>query len=110
MDKGWPQAISVEELAEWRKRDEAVQILDVREAWELDVCRISGSDAIRMAELPRRLDELARDRPVVIVCHHGVRSRQVVFWLRHGGWTNVINLDGGLDAWARRVDPDMATY
>ena len=85
-------------------------ILDVREAWEFDLCRVPGSQHIPLGDLPARLHEIARDRPLVVVCHHGVRSRAAQVFLLRQGFTRVQNLVGGLDAWARRVDPTMAIY
>ena len=72
-------------------------LLDVREPWEFDICHIDGSVNLPMGQLPARLDELDGHDEIVVICHHGVRSRQV-------------NLDGGVDAWARSVDPDMPVY
>ena len=46
----------------------------------------------------------------MVICHHGIRSRQVAFYLEHLGFTRIVNLSGGVDAWAREVDPEMAVY
>ena len=87
-----------------------VELLDVREGWEVSLCAIAGSRHIPMNEVPTRIDELPRDRALVVVCHHGTRSLQVAQWLRARGFENAINLDGGIDEWARAVEPGMATY
>ena len=63
-----------------------------------------------MSTIPTNLKQLDKDRETVVICHHGVRSRRVAYYLEQAGFTNVINLRGGLDAWARSVDVDMATY
>jgi Rhodanese-related sulfurtransferase len=63
-----------------------------------------------MNSVPGRRDELQSDRETVVVCHHGGRSMQVASFLERNGFTNVYNLSGGVDAWAREVDPTMATY
>lgn len=89
---------------------EPIELLDVREAWEVDLCAIAGSRHIPMNEIPTRIEELPRDRALVVVCHHGTRSLQVADWLRAQGFENAINLDGGIDSWARLVEPGMATY
>ena len=89
---------------------EPIELLDVREAWEVDLCAIAGSCHIPMNEIPTRIKELPRDRALVVVCHHGMRSLQVAEWLRAQGFENAINLDGGIASWARLVDPSMATY
>jgi rhodanese-related sulfurtransferase len=85
-------------------------LLDVREPWELAICRIEGSQSIPMQQIPQALAELERERPIVCICHHGIRSFQVARFLEFQGFGRVINLDGGVAAWAREVDPGMATY
>lgn len=89
---------------------ETIELLDVREGWEVALCAIAGSRHIPMNDVPERADELPRDRALVVVCHHGTRSMQVAQWLRAQGFENAINLDGGIDQWARTVEPGMATY
>ena len=85
-------------------------LLDVREPWELAICRIDGSRSIPMQQIPQALAELERERPIVCICHHGIRSFQVARFLEFQGFGRVINLEGGVAAWAREVDPGMATY
>jgi len=85
-------------------------LLDVREPWEFRHCHIEGSQLIPMGQIPSTLDELDRDREVVVICHHGVRSQQVAWFLGRAGFQRVINLAGGIDAWARDLDPEMPTY
>ena len=87
-----------------------VALLDVREAWEFEVCRIEGSRLIPLSQLPARLGELDPDRPTVVICHHGVRSLRAAAYLEHCGFGDVVNLNGGIDAWARTVDQGMAVY
>jgi rhodanese-related sulfurtransferase len=85
-------------------------LLDVRQSWEFDVCRIPGSVLVPMASLSARLTEVDSARPVVVICHHGVRSYHAARFLEHNGYGQVINLTGGVDAWAKEVDPVMPTY
>jgi rhodanese-related sulfurtransferase len=85
-------------------------VLDVREARELDVCRLDGAVHIPMAEVRARTEELPTDRPLVVVCHHGARSQMIVDFLRGAGFDNAVNLDGGIDAWACDIDPSMPRY
>ncbi len=85
-------------------------LLDVRESWELALCVIEGSIAIPMSEIVDRLHEIDRARGWVVVCHHGLRSLQVAMLLQHEGFPQVHNLHGGIDAWARTVDPGMRQY
>jgi len=100
------------QLAAWRADASraAPLVVDVREPWELDVCRIDGALAVPLAELPRRAHELPRDRDLVLVCHHGSRSLHAAAWLARAGWPRVHNLTGGVAAWADQVDPAMARY
>jgi rhodanese-related sulfurtransferase len=86
------------------------QLLDVREPWELAICRLDGITHIPMRQVPGALDQLDPRRPVVVICHHGIRSQQVALYLDHQGFRQVLNLQGGVDAWARDVDTAMHTY
>ena len=94
--------------------DPAPLLLDVREPWELAAARIrpARGDAvdIPMMSIPARLAEVDRTRPVVCICHHGVRSAQVVAFLLHIGYPTVYNLAGGIDAWSTQVDPSVPRY
>jgi rhodanese-related sulfurtransferase len=85
-------------------------LLDVREPWEFGICRIEGAQLVPMRQIVASLSQLDRDRETVVICHHGIRSQQVALYLEHQGFTNVINLQGGVAAWARDVDPAMPTY
>lgn len=85
-------------------------LLDVREPWEWDRARIEGSELIPMREVPARLDELDPEREVVAICHHGGRSQQVAMYLEKNGFPKVHNLQGGVDAWSRTVDPAVPLY
>ena len=85
-------------------------LLDVREEWEFDRCKIDGSILIPMSQIPNELDELDPDRVTVVICHHGIRSRHIGIYLEREGFEHVINLSGGVAAWARDVDPQMAVY
>lgn len=104
--------LSAAELAAWRAdagRDAPV-LVDVREPWELERCRIDDSRSIPLRELPAQAADLPRDRDLVLVCHHGGRSAQAATWLARNGFARVHNLEGGVDAWALTVDPGMRRY
>ena len=105
-----PLQIDVEELARWQQEHAPHTVVDVREPWEVEICRIAGSIDVPLGELPERLDEVPRDRPVIMLCHHGVRSLKATLWLRNQGLDQAINLAGGIDAWARRIDRAMPVY
>lgn len=90
--------------------DSAPVLLDVREPNEFEYCHIDGSVHMPMASVPARLAELDRDAQTVVICHHGGRSMQVAMFLKQQGFSNVINLAGGVAGWARQVDPTMPQY
>ena len=103
--------ISPEELHRRLQADEDIQLVDVREDLEFDYCHLPGSYLLPLGEVPRRAAEIRAEGPVVVICHHGVRSAQALGYLRQRlGRTNVVNLRGGVAAWAARVDPDFPTY
>ena len=85
-------------------------LLDVREPWEFDICHIAGSNNLPMGQIPQRVEELPDSGEIVVICHHGVRSQQVIRFLQGQINASLINLDGGVDAWARQVDDDMPLY
>jgi rhodanese-related sulfurtransferase len=85
-------------------------LIDVREPWEFEYCRIDGSMLIPLGELAARIDELPAGRPLVIVCHHGNRSRYAAAMLQQSGFGDVYNLRGGVEEWAAAVEPTMRRY
>lgn len=85
-------------------------LLDVREPWEFDVCRVPGARLMPMRSIPTSYLELQPDAETVVICHHGARSYQVAMFLEQQGFSNVINLYGGMAAWSRDVDPSTAAY
>ncbi|MGB5260175.1 MAG: rhodanese-like domain-containing protein [Gammaproteobacteria bacterium] len=85
-------------------------LLDVREPWEYKIVHLDESVLIPMRQIPGALDTLDPDRETIVICHHGIRSRQVALYLEHNGFTNVINLRGGMDAWAKDTDASLPTY
>ena len=84
-------------------------LVDVREAVEADIAQIAGSLLIPMGSLPQRLQEISRDRPVALYCHHGVRSLYAAEWLARQGY-QTLSLVGGIDRWAEEVEPAMRRY
>ncbi len=85
-------------------------VLDVREQWEVELAALPESLVIPLGELADRVGEVPVHRPVVTLCHHGMRSARAAALLREAGHPNVRNLAGGIDAWAREVDSGMARY
>jgi rhodanese-related sulfurtransferase len=111
--------ITPQELADWLKTRPELQVLDVREPYEFPRAKLNDE---RVAYAP--LSDLARKQleglpekvkadkaaPLVVICHHGNRSAQVTAWLLDLGWESVYNLAGGIDAYARLVDPQVGRY
>ena len=104
--------LTAPELAAWLADQSrpAPYLLDVREQWEFDTCRIGGAVLMPMNSIPARLDELDEDAAIVCICHHGARSMQVAAFLEHNGFARISNLSGGVHAWATLVDNTMPTY
>ncbi len=104
--------LSPTELAKFLSDPKAKKflLLDVREPWEFEICHIEGSQLIPMNSIPEKMGELDKARPIVCICHHGMRSWEVASFLEAQGFTQIINLTGGVDAWAQEVDSTMPTY
>lgn len=90
--------------------DEQPLLLDVRQPWEYEVCKIENSVLVPMSTIPASIESLDLAREIVVICHHGIRSRSVGRYLEQVGFDNIINLSGGVNQWARTVDNQMATY
>lgn len=101
--------ISVQALKERRDRGEKPLVLDVREAWELQLARIPDVLHLPMNEIPERLAELSRDVETIVMCHAGARSMRVAQYLSSQGFTNVANLTGGIAAWSQ-ADATVPPY
>lgn len=104
------QSIGARELKERLERGDGLVLLDVREPEEAAICSLPGSLLIPMGELPRRLAELDPDAETVVYCHHGIRSAHVIAHLEMQGFPRLTNLRGGIEAWARDVEPSMRRY
>ncbi|WP_035708481.1 rhodanese-like domain-containing protein [Niveispirillum irakense] len=101
--------IQVEDLAV-RVEQGDITLLDVREGWEVELCAIDGSLHIPLGQLLASVSSLPRDRDLAVLCHHGMRSAHATAWLRAQGFDRAVNIAGGIDAWARRIDPSMKVY
>ena len=108
------RSLSVDQLRAFIATEPQALLLDVREPWEVQLARIElpgiAGLHIPMNDIPQRLDEIDALQPVVCICHHGVRSAQVVAFLQRRGHPRVYNLAGGLDAWSTVVDQDTPRY
>jgi adenylyltransferase/sulfurtransferase len=94
------------------KVPKSFRLIDVREDDEYAICHIDGAELLPISRFvedsPQRLTN--KDAHLVIYCHHGMRSNNAAMWLRSHGYSNVSNLNGGIDAWAERIDPEMNRY
>ena len=104
------QTLSVSEFKTWRDDNKAYVLLDVREDGEVAYANIEGHTHIAMNLIPLRHNELPDDKPIVVYCHHGMRSMQVALFLEHAGFSDVYNLSGGIEAWSVQIDPSVARY
>jgi rhodanese-related sulfurtransferase len=106
--------LAVQDLRALIESHQETLLLDVREAWELEqaVIRLPGPafSHIPMGLVPQHVPELDRTKPIVCICHHGVRSQHVAAFLSRRGFAQVYNLAGGIDAWSSEVDPAVPRY
>lgn len=105
-----PQPLMPAALKERLAAGDELVLLDVREPEELAICALPGVVHIPLGELSVRANELDPDAEIVCICHHGVRSASAAVGLYRLGYESIWNLIGGMDRWARDVDPSMARY
>jgi rhodanese-related sulfurtransferase len=97
-------------LKELRDARANFTLVDVRDPWELEICRIEGSINFPLPQLTIQTPELDKDAPIVLYCHHGIRSRNAVLILQQKGFRNVSSLKGGIDAWSQQIDANVPVY
>lgn len=117
---GLVDSIDVGTLAHAMKASEPPELasavlLDVRESWEFETARIERSVNIPMSTLVARIDEVralqpSAETPIVVICHHGMRSMQCARYLAAQGIDSLFNLTGGIDAWSTQIDPSVPAY
>ena len=107
-----PLEIDVESVNQLIHTEASFLFIDCRETDEHTFCRIEGAKLIPMNETPTRVNELEshRESRIVVHCHHGGRSFQVVQWLRSQGFTGAQNMAGGIDDWSQVIDPEIPRY
>ena len=108
-----PLEITVTVVKQLLDKGEAIKLIDVREPKEHQFCQIQGSELIPMGSVPQHLSQLeaqADDAKLIVLCHHGVRSLNVVAWLREKGVSNCVSMAGGIEAWSLHVDPAVPRY
>ena len=101
------------EVKHWLDSSQPIALVDVREPFEHAVAHIEGADLVPMNTIPDHVDELrakAAAARVVVICHHGVRSLNVVHWLRRQGIENTWSMQGGIELWSLAIDPAVPRY
>ncbi len=104
------ESVNPQQLKEMLAGKNPPLLLDVRDQWEYDVAHLEGARLLPLDDLQVLAFDLPRDREIVVYCHHGMRSAAAVSFLIHNQYTNVKNLSGGIDRWARELDPEMPRY
>ena len=102
--------MTVTELETKIKSNQRPYLLDVREPFERDICKLTDDLNIPLKDLQTRFSELNKDQEIVVYCRSGGRSQQACMFLEQQGFKNVINLTGGVLAWSDYVDPSMPKY
>ena len=102
--------ITAKEVNERIGRGDKLLLVDVRESWEYDLCRISGAKLIPLGTLPANLSTLLGADDVICYCHRGMRSLDAAAWLRQQGVENAKSMTGGIDQWSVEIDPQVSRY
>jgi rhodanese-related sulfurtransferase len=105
-----PLEITVEEAARLVQPSGDALLLDVREPDEWAFCHVAGSRHLPMRQVPESLADLPRDRPILVLCHHGSRSMRVTQFLRAHGYPLASSVADGIEAWAEKIDPALPRY
>jgi sulfur-carrier protein adenylyltransferase/sulfurtransferase len=100
------------EAREWLAAENAPRLIDVREREEWEICHLNGAELIPLSVFAESFRETLNDptAKLLVYCHHGVRSAHAAQFLKHHGFTDVVNLAGGIDAWSVEVDPAVRRY
>ncbi|MEN9526409.1 MAG: hypothetical protein RLY56_360 [Pseudomonadota bacterium] len=104
------QELSVEDLKAQLDAGGQPLVIDVREAWELDISKVAFAKHVPMAQVPDRVGEFDAATPIIVMCRSGGRSMQVARFLESRGFRSVSNLTGGILAWGERIDPSLRPY
>jgi molybdopterin/thiamine biosynthesis adenylyltransferase/rhodanese-related sulfurtransferase len=105
-----PEEVSLETAHAWLKASQAPLLVDVRESFEVEICQLPESRHLPLGQLPLAYSALPKDRPLLVYCHHGMRSLKAVHFLRSKGFTLTSSLQQGIDGWAQRYDRSMRRY
>ena len=112
MTENIPIEIDPHELHQLLESGDPVELIDCREPHEFEICRISEPRLLPTTQIHDWLPKFTcePDRPVVVYCHHGIRSFHVVAALRSNGFPQARSLSGGIEAWSQQIDPEMPSY
>jgi rhodanese-related sulfurtransferase len=91
-------------------RGEKLFLVDVRESWEYEVCRIEGAQLVPLSTLAANVNTLPDSEEVICYCHHGMRSLDAAAWLRFQGVVKAKSLAGGIERWSLEIDPSVPRY
>ena len=106
------KSITATELAAFLKMPNPPRLLDVREPEEFEIAALPDARLVPLGQIPARIEQIAdwKNEPVVVYCHHGIRSMHAINFLTQAGFMDLANLSGGIDAWSREVDPKLPRY
>ena len=106
------KSVTATELAAFLKLPDAPRLLDVREPEEFEIAALPNARLVPLGQIPARVEQIVdwKNEPIVVYCHHGIRSMHAINFLAHAGFTDLTNLSGGIDAWSREVDPKLPRY
>jgi rhodanese-related sulfurtransferase len=103
--------ISAKEVSDRIARGEKLLLVDVREPWEYDLCKIPGAKLVPLGTIPANLNILLDvDNEVICYCHHGMRSLDAAVWLRQQGVESAKSMAGGIERWSMEIDPSVPRY
>lgn len=105
------KSIGVVDLSEALENEDSLCLIDIREDWERDICKITPSLHFPMSKLEHFLSAIPTEEKVVIYCHHGIRSASIIQFLEHDfKMENLYNLQGGISEWISSIDQTMTDY
>ncbi len=105
-----PKSISPKEVHDRLQAEDDFVLLDIRQPSEIDLACIDDAICIPMGEIPNVYEQLSKEKDIVVICHHGIRSARICEFLRSQGYERAINMTGGTDAWSVEVDPSLPRY
>ena len=104
------QRLNPEEAKYILDKDKNVRLIDVREEWENNKAKIKNSELMPLSSFVQMSQDLNKEQKIMVYCHHGIRSLQVCNYLEELGFNNLINLEGGIDAWSKKIDGSIPVY